>query len=249
MPYSTDVAVFNFALLGWQSTVIYRGDGSAGLLIWGVQLEPGDRPGGYARMAKLPLAVARAIPGLERGSGPNLALEAGPFIGGRWNLEQVTMVPGAAVAPDGSKTADRMAETEDNDRHRIEAAVSGVTAGGIYTLSIYVKPAERAAMQFEMRDQAFGKSGVVHFNFNDEAVTYAKGDVTDVGMQALPDGWFRCWAAMPYSTDVAVFNFALLGWQSAIIYKGDKSVGLLIWGVQFEPGNRPRGYAASRTAQ
>jgi hypothetical protein len=216
----------------------------AGYFFWEEPRRPIDPLTG-----KLPLAVAGLVQPFERGKGPNLAAQVASFAGGRWRLDQVAVVPGVAVAPDGSKTADGLVETSDYDRHRIETAVPDVTAGGIYTLSIYVRPIERNAMQFEMRGQKPGKFGIVQFNFNDKAVTYAGGDVSDFGMEALPGGWFRCWAAMPYSDDTAVFNFALLGWQSPIIYKGDKSAGLLIWGVQFEPGNRPRGYAASGTAQ
>jgi hypothetical protein len=128
-----------------------------------------------------------------------------------------------------------------------------VTAGAVHTLSLFVKPAERIAMQFEMRDQGPGKYGIVQFNFHDAAVAYESGDVSEAGLQALPDGWFRCWAAMPYSGDTAVFNVALLGSHAAQVYRGRGWgwAGILIWGVQFEPGDRPRGYAgaASRTAQ
>jgi hypothetical protein len=204
-----------------------------------------------ALTGRLPRAVAGPVQAFERGRGPNLASQVAIFTGGRWRLDQVAIVPGAAVAPDGSKTADRLVETSDYDRHRIEAAVSGVTPGQVYTLSVFVKPAGRIAMQFEMRGEKPGKSSIVQFNFNDAAVTYAGGDVSDAGVQALPGGWFRCWAAMPYSGDTAVFNFALLGWQSAATYRGNESAGLLIWGVQFELGDRPRGYAGAekRAAQ
>lgn len=163
----------------------------------------------------------------------------------------VALEPRAALAPDGSKSADWLVETSDYGRHRIETAVHGATAGAIHTLSVFVKPVERLALQFEMRDQRPGKLGVVQFNFRDKAVTYAGGDISGAGMQVLPDGWFRCWAAMPYFGDTAVFNIAMLGMHAAVEYRGSSSAGLLIWGTQFEPGVRPRGYAGaeSRTPQ
>jgi hypothetical protein len=200
-----------------------------------------------ALTGRLPLSVAGPVQAFERGSGPNLALPVAAFAGGRWRLDQVAVAPSAAVAPDGSKTADRLVETADYGRHRIETVVSGVTAGKVYTLSIYVKPAGRSAMQLEMGDQGAGKSGIVQFNFNDAAVTYANADVSDAGVQALPDGWFRCWAATPYSGATAALNVALLGMHGAVAYRGSSSAGLLIWGVQFEPGERPRGYAGAES--
>jgi hypothetical protein len=80
----------------------------------------------------------------------------------------------------------------------------------------------------------------------DRAVVYESGDVDRAGMQALPDGWLRCWAAMPYSSDNAVFDFALMGRHAERVYRGNSSTGLLIWGVQFEPGDGPRAYAAAQ---
>src|SRR5580700_6537653 len=87
-----------------------------------------------ALTGRLPLAVAGPVQAFERGSGPNLASQVAIFNGGRWRLDQVAIVPGAAVAPDGSKTADQLVETSANARHRIETAVAGVTAGQVYTL-------------------------------------------------------------------------------------------------------------------
>jgi hypothetical protein len=199
-----------------------------------------------ALTGRLLLAVAGPVQAFERGSGANLASPVAAVAGGRWSLDRVAVVSGAAVAPDGSKTADRLVETSDHGPHRIETVVSGVTAGGVYTLSIYAKAAERIAIQFEMRDQRAGKSGIVQFNLNDAAATYAGGFVSDVGVQALPDGWFRLWAAMPYSGDAAGLNFALLREHGAVAYRGSSSAGLLIWGVQFEAGDRPRGYAGTQ---
>jgi hypothetical protein len=194
-----------------------------------------------------PIAIAAPIAGLERGNGPNLALQVGPFTSGRWRLDQAAVDPGVAVAPDGSKTADRLVETWGNGLHRIEATVPGVTPGTVHTLSLFVKPSGFVAIQFEMRDARAGKYGLAHCNLRDMAVTFEGGDVSSAGLQALPDGWFRCWAAMPFSGDTAVFNFALLDRRSMLSRLRFGSGGLLIWGVQFEPGDRPRGYAGPAT--
>jgi hypothetical protein len=196
---------------------------------------------------RLPLFIAGPVQAFERGSGPNLASPVAFVDGGRWRWYRVAIAAGAAVAPDGSNTADRLVETSDYGRHRIATVVPGVTAGGVYTLSIYAKAAGRTAMQFEMRGREPGEYGIVQFNLNDAAATYAGGFVSDVGVQALPDGWFRLWAAMPYSGDTAGLNFTLLREHGAVAYRGSSSAGLLIWGVQFEPGDRPSGYAGTQT--
>jgi hypothetical protein len=200
---------------------------------------------------KLPLVIAEPVAGLERGTGPNLALQAGPFASGSWRKDQASVVPDVAVAPDGTKSADGLVESWGAGLHRIETTISGATPGAVYTLSLFVKPAEVVAIQFEMRDQAPGKYGLAHFNLEGGAVTFEGGDVREGGIQALPDGWYRCWAAMPLAGDTVVLNFTLLGRSGLLSRVGLGSRGLLIWGVQLEPGSGPRGYSApaSRAAR
>jgi hypothetical protein len=195
---------------------------------------------------KLPLAIAEPTPALERGSGLNLIAQAADFAAGSWRLRGVTLAPDAAVAPDGSKTAARLAETPGYDLHEIGTFAPGVTAGAVHTLSLFVKSAGSILIQFEMADKNPGKFGAVQFNLQEKTVVYEAGDVSGVGMQSLPDGWFRCWVAMPYSSDKAVFNFALMNTHAARTHRGNNSIGVLIWGVQFEPGARARAYAASQ---
>jgi hypothetical protein len=188
------------------------------------------------------LTTAQPVPGFETGKGPNLSSKY--FSPALWQLERVTIVPNAAVGPDGAKTAARMAETNENGRHRMETRVAGATPGAVHTLSFYVKPAERTLIQFEMRDEQPGRDGSARFDLKRKVVVAETGYVRDAGIQELPNGWYRCWAAMPYAKDKAVFAFALMRADGEVVsYKGDRQAGLLIWGVQFEPGDHPGGYS------
>lgn len=198
---------------------------------------------------KLPLVIAEPIAGPERGDGPNLALQVGPFTSERWRLDRAVLKTGSAVAPDGSKTADRLVETWGAGLHRIETTVTGLTPGAAHTLSLFVKADGYVAIRFEMRDGPPGKHGLAHFNLRDKAITFEGGDISNAGLQALSDGWYRCWAAMPYSSNTAVFNFTLLDRRGVLSRLIFGSGGLLIWGVQLEPGDRPRGYAGPETRQ
>jgi hypothetical protein len=188
------------------------------------------------------LTVAERISGLELGKGPNLAAANSDFASSLWRADSAAVTPNAAIAPDKTSTAARLVETAHNDRHRIETTVAGATAGAVHTLSLYVQPAERGQIQFEMRDRKVGKYGTARFDLARKAVVAEAGDVSDSGIQELPDGWFRCWAAMPYATDAVVFNFGLTT-ASGVSYFGNSGAGLLIWGVQLEPGDHPGGYA------
>lgn len=193
-----------------------------------------------------PLLVAEPVGGLKRGNGPNLALARADLTDGAWRKEGVTVSAAAGTGPDGMKTAFHLAEIGDYGRHRIETSVTGTTAGAVHTLSFFVQPQKRTAVQFEMRDNQPGSYGVVQFQLAKKVVTYVSGDISDMGMQELPDGWFRCWAAMPYNGATAVFNLALTNNMRTVVYDGSRGSGIMVWGAQFELGPKPSGYAGPR---
>ena len=197
--------------------------------------------------AALPtLAAAETVPGFEAGNGPNLAFERQDFAASVWTPEGLSATGDAGPAPDGTHSAFRLAEAASSGRHRTEALVTGITPGGVYTLSIYLKPAGRRLVMFEMRDKEHDKKyGVARFDLEHKTV-FAKLDNTkDAGIQELPDHWLRCWAAMPYDTDSAVFDLSLMDNQVAVLYPGNPNDAVLAWGVQLEPGERPKAFSSN----
>jgi hypothetical protein len=192
---------------------------------------------------KLSFASAQPVQGLETGAGSNLARPSGPFGDALWWRERLVVIPAFGIAPDRTKTADRLVETSEFGRHRAGTTVTGARAGEAHTLSLYVKRGERQEIQFEMADTPSGEYGLARFDLTRKVVVTKSGDVSDAGMQVLPDGWYRCWATMLYASETVTFNFSLMVDDEAIFYSGDSHDGLLVWGIQFEPGSRPRGYA------
>src|SRR5262249_41800216 len=81
------------------------------------------------------------------------------------------------------------------------------------------------------------------FNVTRGVVLSKSGNVVAAGVQRLTEGWYRCWAAMPFATDHVGFNFALLTSRGNHSYRGDGKSGVLIGGAQLEPRDRPTGYA------
>ena len=61
-----------------------------------------------------------------------------------------------------------------------------------------------------------------------------EGAIEDVG-----NGWFRCWAAMPFSLASSILVIELRGQDGKFPYRGDGHSGMLIWGAQFERSSRP----------
>lgn len=188
--------------------------------------------------------LAVAVPhALELGDGPNLAHANGPVSGSSWWREGVVVVQNVSIAPDGTKTADELVETTGNGRHRIGTKVDNVVSGEIYTVSVYVQSAGRHAVQLEMAGAPKGAYGRVQFDLAQRAAMAQAGDVSDLDIQQLPGGWYRCSATMRYNARTATFNFSVMTEPFEVIYSGNSKSGLLMWGVQFEPGNQPRGYS------
>jgi hypothetical protein len=185
---------------------------------------------------------AKLIPELQRGDGPNLLASFQDFTNPAWVHDGITLTPNAAASPDGTTDAARMTETGGDGFHRLALVVPGVKAAGVFTLSIFVKPAERHSLQFEMTE-AEGHYGLAQFDLAKKRVTSEARDVQDAGLQELPDGWFRCWAVMPYKTPLPAFDIAFLNDTSLVEYKGSDEQGFLIWGPQFEAANEVRGYS------
>jgi hypothetical protein len=190
-------------------------------------------------------ATAQAVPGVITGNGVNLALQPGGMQTKRWRKDDVSVTPDAATSPDGTQTASLMAASQTNSLHRIETSVSGASPGQYHTLSVYAKPVGQSAIQLEMRDATPpGRYGLSICDLEQGVVSTVHGDVINAGLQQLPSGWFRCWAAMPYATDQVVFNFAIVRQREGNSYSGDGKSGLLLWGPQFELGTTVGGYSA-----
>jgi peptidoglycan/LPS O-acetylase OafA/YrhL len=188
---------------------------------------------------------ANTAPSIAPPGAVNLVVSSEKFSDSAWRLERVSIEENAEKAPDGANTATRLVELRELGLHRIEITASGAAPGAVHTLSVYVKPTGRSRVMLEMRDNKIGKYGTVGLDVGRRTVLAKTNDVLEAGILPQPNGWFRCWAAMPLATDQAVFNLTILGKDGGANYSGDGKSGLLIWGAQLEPGRRPTNYLAT----
>jgi hypothetical protein len=137
-------------------------------------------------------------------------------------------------------------ETSGDGFHRLGTIIDGATPGGIHTVSVFAKPGQRSGISLEIRDLQAGNYGRVGFDLRREAPISGTGDVTKCGIEHLGDDWFRVWAVMPFASDRAVVDIALLDASGESQYLSEGEMGLLIWGLQFEPGTAPSTYFATK---
>ena len=143
-----------------------------------------------------------------------------------------TPTPNAATAPDGTTTATKITENSTNARHETNIRLVGnLTNATVYTVSVFVKAAERSAF-------SLGVGGFPAITLNMTAGTYAiNGTPGAAGATAVGNGWWRVWISFTASGDDSIYlGIELPGDLGFIAHQGDGSSGLYVWGLQVEAG-------------
>jgi len=151
-----------------------------------------------------------------------------------WTKRNSTISANSATSPDGYTNADKIQEDTTNDRHDIYQEFS-VTSGTAYTISAFVKAAERTFCFL-----SFGSSNVnannAFFNLSTGAVVSSPAGVTST-ITSYGSGWYRITStATASATGLAyVVNGPTLN-ASGISYQGVSGSGILVYGYGAEAG-------------
>lgn len=162
----------------------------------------------------------------------------------------VDVTANAAIAPDGTMTADKFVEaTTANTFHDLYQNQS-FTAGVTYTFSAFVKAAERTrgTLTFGIQTAFTGERRVVYDLIAKTAV--AGGAGAAAGILEYPNGWFLVWVtATADATGVSPYYARLLNSTGTSIYAGTVGSGLFITDCQLEVGSFPSSRIPTTTAQ
>lgn len=186
---------------------------------------------------------------LVEGQGTNLAPRTESFDDAAWTKTNLVPTANAAVAPDGTTTADRLAENTTNGYHNVQFASGSVTSGTAYVASVYFKPAGRTRGAFRLRGE-FSDRG---FNFDLSGATPVIGTLwnglpsSGARIEVCANGWYRL------SCTTTASATALSGWYLGLspgaspdasggTYAGDGASGAFLWGAQFETGSIATSY-------
>ena len=164
-----------------------------------------------------------------------------------WLQYHCTITQNATTAPDGTLTADKLVESNDNFQHFV---YRGRTANNeTMTLSVFAKAAERKYIQLQLSNFVT-ESIQVAFELVEGTVSAPYGllntDYTGVSANIVPygNGWYRCSLT---ATKHAVNNtnnpaITVCGPTGAETYQGDGTSGVYIWGAQLETGYSTTSY-------
>ena len=141
-----------------------------------------------------------------------------------------------AVAPTGYQEAEKLIENTSNSTHFWGAGLS-YTSGTTYTLSVYIKAAERDEFLIQVGNPSVINFGAV-FNLSTKVVNNL-GSGTALMVDA-GNGWYRCiiQSVTALSTGSTNLNCFLRS-GGTINYTGDGTSGAYFWGVQREIGSYP----------
>lgn len=180
---------------------------------------------------------------IRKGGKPvfNLFTKTEAFDNAAWTKASSTISADATAAPNGTTTADKLQEDNTTNFHTVVQSVTKTAASFTYTLSIYVKQAERTWIGVQL---ASGGNGYRQW-FN--VGTGAKGSSAAVGagwsnpsasISSAPNGFYRCVFTITTdsTTTIALTLFTATGDTSTSIL-GTTGSGVYLWGAQLEPSD------------
>lgn len=179
------------------------------------------------------------------------------FDAASWTVSAMTVTPGAAVAPDGSLTAYKLADdsTTGSTAHSLTANLTSLLASSTWTTSIFASASDRRYLVIRLvsntttTNYCYGYFDLVAgtFIFGSSGV----GVTVAATMIALGNGWYRCsvsGAPDTSGTGLRVFFGASLLNTNSTVYVGVPGAGIYVWGAQLEAGAFVTSYIPTPTA-
>ena len=174
--------------------------------------------------------------GLIKTATTNLLLRSEEFDNASWQKGGSSVTPNTTTSPDGLLSADKIIESATLDLHYVFQVIT-VTAGLTYTVSVYMKAAERTEgiLQLSTFNSAFLANSIAYFNLSTGTIRAAGAGLIASSIVPLPNGWHRCSiTATAQTTANAIINTGGISNGTANYYTGDGASGLYIWGAQLE---------------
>ena len=118
----------------------------------------------------------------------NLLPYSEQFDNNYWGSSGVNRTANSIIAPDGTTTADKIISTSTSGAAIIKTP-AGVTLGGVYTMSVFVKAGDTNI--FRIANKSSGTTGA-WFNLTDGTILTQNGGTNSSTMKPVGDGWYRC---------------------------------------------------------
>ena len=171
--------------------------------------------------------------GLIKTATTNLLLRSEEFDSASWAKDATTVSANQVAAPNGTNTADKVAEDSTNNFHAISQYVSGFASGAVLSISIYAQAAGRT--KFRLQTDSTGGSGTADFDLTAVTATAGTGVFSNGTIQSVGGSWYRCSVRCTTSGAGSIGLKVLLAATTfGTSYTGDGTSGLYLWGAQLE---------------
>lgn len=164
----------------------------------------------------------------------NTYLQSGNLaVGAPWTVTGATATTGTA-APDGTTNAAFIKEDGGNSTHQIIQA-NTFSSGVTYAWSIFAKAGTRHIISANGMGLA-GASLTPQWDVGagTDITTGSNANFTH-GIQAMGNGWYRCWFTWLTANTTAATIFMCAA-ANGTSYQGDNASGLYLWGAVMEAG-------------
>ena len=231
----------------------YAGDVNEYIYAWGAQLVEGSNALPYQKTE-----TRLNIPRLDYSNGtcPSLLVEpqrtnsclwSEDFSEANWTKNFGSLSSNVITSPSGTLTADKWVENTTNTEHYLQRAFTSI-ASTTYSFSLYAKAAERTRIVIQLLSITAPYENVyVDADLSTGTLVVQQGynGATFAGatIEELPNGWYRISASGSIGTKtnmrMRIYTANDLG---QVIYLGDGTSGLYVWGAQLEAGSYPTSY-------
>ncbi len=167
----------------------------------------------------------------------NLVLQSETFDSASWTKFDTSVTANAAIAPNGTATADKLIETATTNVHWL---FQSTTTTSSLAMSCYMKKGERDWGIIRTRTASGDR--FAWFNLNTGVVGTVESGIT-ASIINVGDGWYRCIvvSANP-TTNANPFVIGLSNADNVSSYTGNGTSGIFIWGAQLVEGSSARAY-------
>ena len=172
----------------------------------------------------------------------NLAQYSEQFDNVAWSKFDASITTNTTTAPNGTLTADSFIENTANAQH--QCVYQSAAAGGIYTATVYAKPNVRNWLFINV---AGASNYGAWFDIQNGVVGTIQSNITSATITSAGNGWYRCIITANTAALLPRISLGLSTGNNIVVYTGDGTSGLFIWGAQLVEGTLPLTYLPTTT--